>query len=228
MMDKKKVCDTCIGTKIYNVPDVSGKVTLLEYCIPQFYKRNEIIFRQNTPSNDIIYVKEGLLKIVKEAQRGKQFIFKIIKGPAYVDLTSVFGKHILNYSAYALTDTSICTINKEWFFDTMENNGKFAKHILEINCNEETTSTNRLLTLLRKQVTGRMADVLLFFSNNIFQSCEFDLPLTREEMANFIGISKKSFIRTFNKFKNDKLISVNGKRIKIVREDLLIMLSRIG
>jgi CRP/FNR family transcriptional regulator len=73
-----------------------------------------------------------------------------------------------------------------------------------------------------------MADILLNFSNHIFQSKIFDLPLSRDEMADYIGVSKKSFIRTLSEFRHDKLIKVEGKKVEIVREDLLQMLSRIG
>lgn len=192
------------------------------------YRKNDNIFRQNMSSDYVLFVEEGLLKIEKEIRNNSQLIFKILKGPAYVGISSAIGQHTFNYSAYALADTRICFIDKNWFNSTMENNGKFAKHILKINCANEIDSINRLLTLLNKQVPGKMADVLLFFSRNIFQSNEFSIPLSRSEMADYIGISKKSFIRTLSEFKNDKLILVNGKRIKIVREDLLLMLSKIG
>lgn len=228
IMSIKRHCSTCISSKISNDLDEKDKESLYNYCNPFLYKKNDVIFRQNLPSDYIIYIDEGLIKIVKEIRFQTQIIFKILKGPVFVGISSVFGNKTFNYSAYAINETKICLIDKKWFAETMEHNGKFAKRILEINCIEATNSTNRLLTLMRKQVPGRMADMLLFFSKDIFQANEFDLPLSRDEMADFIGVSKKSFIRTLGEFKHDKLISVEGKKIKIVREDLIEMLSKIG
>ncbi len=226
-MDIKRQCKTCIFLQMFDILNNTNEPNLWKYCNTVFFKKNENIFRQNTPSNYIIYVEEGLIKIVKELRNENHLIFKILKGPAYVEISSIFGT-FYNYSAYALIDSRICFISKEWFGNALEENGKFAKIILEMNSKEETNSTNRLLSLLRKQVPGRMADVLLYFSKQIFKSNEFDLPLNRNELADFIGVSKKSFIRTLNEFKNDKLILVDGRKIHIVREDLLQMLSRMG
>lgn len=227
-MNSKKPCVTCNYDQLITLLNTKEQTNLRKHCNNVTYKKGDNIFRQNMPSDFIIYVNSGLIKIEKSINNEAHFIFKILKGPAYIGISSAFGKSSFNYSAYALNDTKICMIEKQWFTEMLENNGKFAKKLFEIHCVEETESTNRILTLFRKQVPGRMADVMLFFSKDIFQSDEFDFPLSRDELANYIGVSRKSFIRTLSEFKNDKLISVEGKKIKIIREDLLYMLSRIG
>lgn len=227
-MNIKKPCDACTVNHFVNFLNIEEKASLHKHCNEVLYQKNDYIFRENTPSDFVVYVKSGLIKIEKQSSNETRFIFKIQKGPAYIGISSVFGKPTFNYSAFAINDTAVCMIDKHWLSDMIEKNGKFAKQLFEINCSQETDSTNRLLTLLRKQVPGRMADVMLFFSKHIFQSNEFDLPLSRDELANYIGVSRKSFIRTLSEFKNDKLITVDGKKIKIIREDLLHMLSRIG
>jgi CRP/FNR family transcriptional regulator len=73
-----------------------------------------------------------------------------------------------------------------------------------------------------------VADLIRYFSEDIFKSDDFTVPLTRQEMAELIGTTKESLIRTLNEFKNDKLIELDGKRIKIVSHELISILSELG
>ncbi len=78
------------------------------------------------------------------------------------------------------------------------------------------------------RLPGRVADLLRYFSEDVFKKTEFTVSLSRQEMAELIGTTKESFIRILNEFKNDKIIDLDGKNIKIISTDLIKVLSEIG
>ena len=79
-----------------------------------------------------------------------------------------------------------------------------------------------------KQLPGRVADVILYFYELFHRSNTFEFPLSREELAQFSGTTKESFIRTLAEFKNDKIIITDGKNITINSMEIVKTLSRLG
>lgn len=90
------------------------------------------------------------------------------------------------------------------------------------------TSHLKLLRLSHKQLPGRIADVILYFSDINHKNEEFDFPLTWRELAELAGTTKESFIRTLAEFKNDKIIELNGSHVKIKSMKIVRTLSELG
>ncbi len=79
-----------------------------------------------------------------------------------------------------------------------------------------------------KQLGGKIADTLLYFSNNIFNCNTFDLPLNRNEIAYLIGSSRESVTKQLNDFVSDGLISLEGRKIKLLEIATLEKISKFG
>ena len=87
---------------------------------------------------------------------------------------------------------------------------------------------DRLMSQSHKQLPGRIADVILYFSDVIYNNPEFEFPLTRRELAELAGTTKESFIRTLTEFKNDKIIDLEGSKVKINSLKIIRTLSELG
>ena len=70
--------------------------------------------------------------------------------------------------------------------------------------------------------------MLLFFSENIYKSQSFTLPLSRRELAELTGTTKESMIRTLAEFRHDKIIKIDGKEVEIISPNIIRTLSRLG
>jgi len=90
------------------------------------------------------------------------------------------------------------------------------------------SSIFNFISLAHKQVNGRIADILLFLSQNIYMSNEFVLSLSRQEFAEFAGCSKENVIHTLRKFHNEGLIKVEGKKILLNDPERLQKISKHG
>ena len=87
---------------------------------------------------------------------------------------------------------------------------------------------NNFISIARKQSNGRIADILLYLSEKIYESHTFTLTFSRQELANFAGCSKEQIIHTLRNFASDKIISISGKKVEITDYNRLKTISRIG
>ena len=191
------------------------------------FDTGELVYKQDAPITHLAYLKKGLVKIVRQEHR-HNFIVKIVCPRDFLDFPSILSETRYPSSAFTISPSEICFIEKAHFIQLIEQNGIFAKDFLHISYQGYTASFNRILGLIHKQLPGRLADVLLFFKHYVYNSDVFTLPLSRGELADYIGVSKKSFIRTLTEFKNDRIIKTNGKTIEIIEPLLLERLSKLG
>jgi CRP-like cAMP-binding protein len=192
------------------------------------YRKKDIIFRQNTRTSNVMFVKSGLIKIFKEGRNNRNIILKVVSGGHFIGLMTVFGDKLLQYSASAIEDTEVWDIDFSALKSVLLENGKFALQFLSILGEDGLYIFDRLLGLSHKQLPGRVADVILYFSEEIYKSHCFVFPLTRKELAEFACTTKESFIRTLTEFKNDKIINIDGSNIVINSMDIIRTLSTMG
>jgi CRP-like cAMP-binding protein len=192
------------------------------------FQRKEVIFRQHTPISHVLYVKSGLVKIFKEGRNRKSFILRIASKGEFIGLMSAFGNNLNQFSASAIETTEIGFIDLKNFNDILNNNGCFARQVIKLLSEEGLFIFERLIGQSHKQLPGRIADVILYFSDTIYKKEEFSFPFTRRELAELAGTTKESFIRTLSEFKNDKIISLEGSRVSINSMKIIRTLSELG
>jgi CRP-like cAMP-binding protein len=192
------------------------------------HTKRDIIFRQNSRTSHLMFVKSGLVKIYKERKDGRSYILKILTSGEFLGLLSFYGNTVHQFSASALEDCEIGLIDIQVFNRIVKKNGTFAMELIRLVSREGLYMFEKLLRLSHKQLPGRIADVILYFSDVIYNNEEFDFPLTRRELAELAGTTKESFIRTLAEFKNDKIIELNGSHVKINSMKIVHTLSELG
>ena len=201
---------------------LSSGVTLMTF------ERQDILFKQNMPSDHIVYIISGLIKVYSGG-RGDRVVCIRLAGPGnFAALSSAYASNIYRNSAAAIEKTIALMIRKETLRDILKINGMFSLSLINLMGKEILDISNKLVTFSMKQLPGRVADLIRYFSEEVFKSNEFTVSLTRQEMAELIGTTKESLIRTLNEFKNDKIIDLDGKNIRILSKDLIKVLSEIG
>lgn len=228
-MDLSCSCELCelkglfVETLDPNHLDVvcSGKVEK-EFAI------GEIILKEGTQINDFVYLKSGLVKLFRSDASGKEQIITIAKPYDYVSLLSVFSNDTYNYSVSALEDSVTCNINMEDIRSLVENNGKLALNLLKNMSQVADQIILDSLEIRKKHLRGRVAFLLLYFSKEVYHSSEFDLPLSRKEMAEYVGMTTENVIRTLSEFRKDDILKIYGKTIQIVQMDTLKSIAEFG
>jgi CRP-like cAMP-binding protein len=192
------------------------------------YGRRDIILKQSTRVSHIPFIVNGLVKVTREMRKGKTIILRIEKPSTFLGLSSVYGGETYDYSAIAIEPTSVLFIDSLALRRVLESNGIFAFEIIQRFSQRNLFNTSRLTSLLYKQLPGRVADIILYFSEDIYGSQTFNFPLTRQELAELAGTTKESFIRTLSEFKNDKIIAMEKNAVTISSLSIIKTLSRLG
>ncbi len=196
-------------------------------CSEVVFLKGDIIFKQNALSSNVIYIKEGLVKIHIKGPEKVQ-ILKIAKGPAYLGIPTTIGDKVNHYSATAIIPTSVCFIDINIFKNFIYENHEFAYEIIVDLCKNELLQFDRCVDLLQKQVHGRLAGTLLYFSETIYQSYTFTLPLNRNELADLIVTSRETVSRLLSELNKEKIIQIDEKKIKLLDIEKLRQISSKG
>ncbi len=192
------------------------------------YKKGEVICKHGTLAPHVVLLKQGLAKIYLEGLNDS-LILKIITSGNIIGLTSIFeGNTIFQYSSMAYIDSTASLIDINVFRKVLKQNAEFANSIINILCENTIQTFGRFFCLTHKQLYGRMADILLCLSERIFKERDFELNLSRRELAELTGMSTESVIRMLKKFKDDGLIQMTGKTINITNFELLKKISEYG
>jgi len=196
-------------------------------CVVATFQKGDIIFKQNALSSNIIYVRSGLVKVHISGPEREQ-IMKIAKGPSYLGIPTTVGDKVNNYSATAVTETNVCFIDINVFKKLLETNSNFSYAIIVDLCKNEIGHFHRCVNQLQKHSPGRVAEALLFFADEIFESNKFILPLSRVEFGDLTGNSRENISRIFSNFNQDRLIRISGKEIEILDAELMRQISSKG
>jgi CRP-like cAMP-binding protein len=196
-------------------------------CSEAHFKAGDIIVKQDALSTNVMYIKTGLVKIhIKGPIRER--IMRITKAPAYLCLPSTFGDKVIHFSATAIEETSVCFIDSSVFKKFIYENGDFAFQIIIDMSKVELQNYHNCLNNAQKQNIGRIADAILFFAGEIYNSTSFTLPVSRQEMADLTGITRESASRILTDFHNEKILEIDGRKINIMNETLLKQISEKG
>ena len=221
-------CEKCLfkspAAKTLDVKQI-GK--LEQNCAVANMKKGDIIFKQGIFASNIVYLKEGIVKLFVEGPYDEQ-ILKIVKGPTYLGIPTTLDQKFNHYSAMAIDNVNACFIDVDVFKCFVQENGKFSYEIIVELCKNEINLFNKLVSRSQKNARGRIADAILFFHDEIFQNIKFTMPLTRQELGNYVNTSRESVSRILTEFTKDKIIELKGKQVFIKDFEKLKLVSQTG
>jgi len=190
-------------------------------------KKGDSIIKQGTYSTNVIFLRTGLAKIHIAGPYNEQIV-KMVNAPSYLGLPTTFGSKINQYSVTAVSDAEVCFIDLEVFRNILDENKEFTHELIQEFCKNEVESFRRCANRTQKLIRGNMADAILEFSDNIFKSDKFVLPLSQAELANLVDTSRESISRILNEFESDGIIKMTGKQIEILNKKSLLLISQNG
>jgi CRP-like cAMP-binding protein len=196
--------------------------------IEKQFKKGEKIIEQGGEITEFTYLKEGLVKLFRQGDGEKEQIIAIAKPFDFVSLLSVFSEKYYNYSVTAIEDSITCILDLSFIKLIIGSNGALALNILEKMSRASDNIIVNLLNIRQKQLRGRIAVILLYFSDKVYSKSVFDLPLSRKEIAEYIGMTTENVIRIFSEFRLDGIIKINGKTIEIADVERLRVISNFG
>ncbi|MCK5847556.1 MAG: Crp/Fnr family transcriptional regulator [Bacteroidales bacterium] len=192
------------------------------------FKKGEILAKQGSFASHVIFLRSGLAKVYLEGDQ-KDLILKIVTNNHFVSLSSVFdGNDSFIYSVSTYVDSEATLFNIDAFKQVLRSNSKFSAQIINLLNANTAQVYGRFYCLTRKQSHGRVADIIMCLSENIFESHSFNLNLSRNDLADLTGLSSESVTRIFKEFRDSNIIEINNKDINILDYQRLKDISTYG
>jgi CRP/FNR family transcriptional regulator len=132
------------------------------------------------------------------------------------------------YTVSSLTAVHACFISFDVFRHLLRTNGAFAEGLIEDISVKSLRTHNKLINLTQKKMPGRLAEAILYLSEDIFGSDEFEMILSRQEMGEMTNMAKECVVRIIREFEGSGIISSDGPKMKILDRKKLNLISERG
>lgn len=222
-------CEKCdFREAVFSTLDDQSIEELCQFKEERSYRKGEVINHEGERITDFKYLKTGLVKLYRRTLSGEEQVITITRPFEFVSNLSIFSEDKYKYSVSALEDSVVCSVKLDCIKSLFTKNGSFAMSLLTKISVINDKIISQTLDLRQKNLAGRVAFVLLYFMRDIYNSRVFDLPVSRKEIADYIGMSSANVIRTMSDFKKDGIIKIFGKTIEVVNIEKLDIISKRG
>lgn len=192
------------------------------------FRSGEIIRKQGAFLSHVIIVFSGLASIYIEGIDDKNLILKMVKQGSIIGGPGMFVDQRHHYTVKSHGETDACFIEVNTFKKILHSNTLFAEEFFKDFGKNTLTIYGRLVSLAQQYVPGKLAEALIYLSEEIFESRQFNPMLSSSEIGALAGISTDSVLKTFRELKKNKIIAQNGNTLEILDFDGLRHIGRIG
>jgi CRP/FNR family transcriptional regulator len=192
------------------------------------FEKGEVIIQQGRPIKEFLYLKTGLVKLHFLGKSQKDRIISIARPLDFVSLLSTFSNTEYPFSITALEKSIVCSINLDAIRQIIQKNGNFALELLEQVSRSSHFVLQSTYDIDEKNLRGRIAYILLWFSRKIYHKDKFDLPISRKEVGELINMTTENVIRILSEYRKDGILNIGGKTIEILDPDFLERICKWG
>jgi CRP/FNR family transcriptional regulator len=192
-------------------------------------KANNVLFKQSTPLKNIYAVSSGIFKLCQQMNGCADNIIGLRFPGELIGEDALFLKNY-NYTAVAVSDSSVCSVSVEQITSCGQLVPEVQQNLIELLSRQSYVRQRNFQAYIGK----KSADSLLaaFILNIIERNASYtgsnnsiELPINRNDIANFLGLRRETLSRVFSKFQKEQLIQVEGKKIVLLAQEKLIKLA---
>ncbi len=197
----------------------------------QSYKKNEMIYLEGETPSHLMCLLTGKVKIYKDGVGGRSQIIRMIKPNEYFGYRAYFAKSDFVTAAAAFEPSTVGLIPMTAILTVLAQNNDLALFFIRQLSVDLGIADERTVNLTQKHIRGRLAESLLFLMESYGleeDGSTLSIYLSREDLANLSNMTTSNAIRTLSNFATERLITIDGRKIKIIDQEKLKKISRIG
>lgn len=187
------------------------------------YAKGDVVFTEGNVANTLFFINEGKIKLYKYTKDGKEQILHVLSEGDFFGELELIKPSKYGFNSKAIIDSKVCTLTKDEMKEIMMKNPEIGIKVLEAVGERLSKVESLVQNLATNDVDSRMAylltDLMEKYGENIEKNISIELPLSREEMANFIGVTRETISRKLKKFEDEKLIKIVGTKIIIILDE---------
>ncbi|HUL01441.1 MAG TPA: Crp/Fnr family transcriptional regulator [Nitrospirota bacterium] len=199
---------------------------LAPYLTKAAYNKKDDIFSEGDAPEWFYIVSSGKVKITKLSHEGKEIILEVISPNDIFGGVAVLRNITYPANAVAMEDTTVIKISRKNLMRIVDRFPNLM-HAIALQLGDRMkNSYDSLKNIALERVEARIAALLLKLSNKIGvktnEGLLIDMRLTKQDVADMVGTTVETSIRTFSKFKKQGLVTDRDGKILIKnREELL-------
>ena len=229
MFDNEEVLDNL--SELASALSVEERRQVAMHMVVRTFEKNETIYSEGDEPLNLLCLLKGKVKIYKEGVGGRSQIVRVVRPVEYFGYRAAFSDENYVTGASAFEASTVVIIPMRLIFYITDRNAHLCNFFIRKLAKALGKSDERTVNLTQKHIRGRLAESILFLKENYGveeDGCTLSIYLSREDMANLSNMTTSNAIRTLSLFAQEKMIAIDGRKIKIINEEALRKTSEIG
>lgn len=195
------------------------------------FKKNQVVYSEGETPTHLYCIVKGKVKIFKDGVHRRRQIVRMVKPFETFAYRAMFAGENFVTSASAFEPTIIYAVPKQVIHTLIMQNSQLAWYFIHALSVDLGIADSRAVSLTQKHIRARLAEALLFLKECYGveeDGATLSIYLSREDLASLSNMTTSNAIRTLSLFVNEKLLTLDGRKIKFIDEPQLINISQIG
>lgn len=195
------------------------------------FRKNQLIYAEGEDPEYLWVLLKGKVKKTKEGVGGRVQILRLIRPVQYFGYRAFFAGEPYVSSALAFEPSMLGAIPLNIVKELISQNIELAWFFIHELSRNLGGSDTKIVNLTQKHIRGRLAEALIVLRDNYGyedDNCTLRIYMAREDLASLSNMTTSNAIRTLSTFVNEKILIVDGRRIKIINEPALRKISKFG
>ena len=195
------------------------------------YKKNDVIYSEGDLPTNLLCLVSGKVKIYKDGVGGRPQIMRVLGDTEYFAYRAYMAGEPFITAASAFEPCTVLKVPLEIIVDLIQRNATLAWFFIQKLAHDLGKSDERTVNLTQKHIRGRLAESLLFLKESYGleeDGSTLSIYLSREDLANLSNMTTSNAIRTLSAFASEKLVAIDGRKIKFINIAELEKISKIG
>ncbi len=195
------------------------------------FKKNQLIHCEGDDPTHMMILIKGKVKVFKEGVGSRNQIIRMLKPYEHFGYRAMIANEHYNTNVCAFEPSIVYMLPKDVFLGLLRSNKDFCYRFLVELATDLGASDARSVNLTQKHIRGRLAEALLSLKKSYGLEADgatISMYMSREDLANLSNMTASNAIRTLSNFASEEIISIDGRKIKILDYDRLVKISRMG
>lgn len=222
---------------LYKIADMLDTLTekqrknLLSHISVVTYKKNEVIYKEGDLPTNLLCLVGGKVKIYKDGVGGRPQIMRVLGETEYFAYRAYMAGEPFITAAAAFEPCVLLKVPLGIIVKIIRENSNLGWFFIQRLAHDLGQSDERTVNLTQKHIRGRLAESLLFLKESYGveeDGSTLSIYLSREDLANLSNMTTSNAIRTLSAFACEKLVAIDGRKIKFINIAELEKISKTG
>lgn len=225
-ISKHPVCENCTFAP-FCITDgkKSRQLNQINLSVKQHYhlKKNEALFLTQNTFRNLYAIQRGVLKAYQVDADGNELIQGFYFTGEIIGFDAIYTRHYL-FSAVALSETVVCEIPYDNFLELLHSRPALQKHVLYLISQQLNIGSYLILSTAEQ----RLAAFLIDLSTRLYplhQQLKFLLPMSRQDIGNYLRLTAETISRLLSQLKENKIITIDHKKIHFLQLEKLKLIA---